>query len=322
MKKVMILFGKSRWDKSKPFSNEKYMYSYEYFYDICKKNGVQVYRASYQWYDYRKKIFKYAWVFENKNKNWKRVYNIKPDLIFDKTKSNPESFLKSSLIRKDYPFFNSMEFTKIIDNKLATSLLFSEWSKKNIIVNDFNHLLVVLKKISADKKLVLKPINLSGGENVFIGTKSSIVKKIRETEVKISDWILQDFIDSSKGIPGIMKGIHDLRLVVIDDKIIYSYFRKPAQGNLLANLAQGGSMEIVPIKKLPKEVFPIIEKAKNIFSKFEHKIYAVDVMFDKNNNPWIVELNSMPGMYFTKGQEKTRKHFYQYLLGVFKKITK
>lgn len=322
MKTVMILFGKSRWDKSKPFSNEKYMYSYEYFYSLCQKNSIRICRASYQWYDYKKKIFKYAWVFESKNKKWKRVYNIKPDLIFDKTKSNPESFLKSSLIKNDYPFFNSMEFTKIVDNKLATSLLFPEYSKKSTIINDFNHLLFFLKKLPDGKKLVLKPINLSGGKNVFIGSKAEIIKIIKEQGVKISDWILQDFIDSSLGIQGIMKGVHDLRLVVIDDKIIYSYYRKPASGSLLANLAQGGSMEIVPIEKLPKRIIPIFEKAKIIFSEFEHKIYALDVMFDEKQNPWIVELNSMPGMYFAKGQEKIRSYFYKNLLAVFKNILK
>jgi len=322
MKKVIILFGKSRWDKSKHFSNEKYQYSYEYFYTLCKENGMQMYRASYQWYDYKNKIFKYAWSFEGKNKKWKRVYNIKPDLIFDKTKATPEAYLRNSIIRKYFQFFNCLEFSKILDNKLATSLLFAKWSKENYLIENFNHLVSFLKKVPQNKKLVLKPINLSGGENVFIGTGVEILKKVKDAKVDIVDWILQDFIDSSAGIPGIMKGIHDLRLVIINDKIIYSYFRKPAPGSLLANLAQGGSMEIVPIKKLPKQIFPIVKKVNNTFSGFSNKIYALDIMFDRKQNPWIIELNSMPGMYFAKGQEKTRRYFYKKLLTVFKNILK
>jgi D-alanine-D-alanine ligase-like ATP-grasp enzyme len=42
-------------------------------------------------------------------------------------------------------------------------------------------------------------------------------------------------------------------------------------------------------------------------------------MFDEKRKPWIVELNSMPGMYFEPGQEKTRKYFYKELLKVFKR---
>jgi glutathione synthase/RimK-type ligase-like ATP-grasp enzyme len=320
MKKIMILFGKDSWGKSKPFSNKKYMYSYEYFYALCKKKGIQIFRASYEWYDYEKKLFKYAWIFEKNSGIWKRVYDIKPDLVYDKTKSTPEANLKSSLIRANYAFFNDIEFSKIIDNKLAVGMLFSSWSKKNRLIKNLKHLSIALDKIPKKQKLVLKPANLSGGENVFIGTGAALMKKIKASKIKITDWMLQDFIDSSGGIPGIMKGAHDLRLVIIDTDIIYAYYRKPAAGSLLANLAQGGSMEIVPLKKLPKNIYPIVKKASQLFSGFEHKIYTIDLMFDKRKTPWIVELNSMPGMYFAPGQEKTRECFYNKVASVFKNI--
>jgi glutathione synthase/RimK-type ligase-like ATP-grasp enzyme len=320
MRKVMILFGKDSWKKSKPFSNKKYMYSYEYFYTLCKKKGIQIYRASYEWYDYEDKLFKYAWVFEKNSGIWKRAYNIKPDLIYDKTKSTPEAYLKSSLIRNNYAFFNDIEFSKIIDNKLAVGMLFPDWSKKSQLMKDLKHLSLALKKIPERKKLVLKPVNLSGGENVFIGTKAELMRKIKSSKIKIIDWMLQDFIDSSEGIPGIMRGVHDLRLVIIDTEVIYAYYRKPAEGSLLANLAQGGSMEIVPLKKLPKSVSPIIKRANQLFSGFKHKIYTIDLMFNKKKVPWIVELNSMPGMYFAPGQEKDRDFFYNKLATVFRDI--
>lgn len=315
----MVLFGEKRWI-SKPFSDDKYMYSYEYFYSICRKNEIDVYRASYDWYDYKNKIFKYAWIFDTKNKKWKRAYNIKPDLVYDKTKSIPEAFMKISRIRADYPFFNCMEFSKIVDDKFVISMLFPEWCKKNKLIRDAKDLSRAFEKMPANKKLVLKPVNLSGGENVFIGTKKEIMAGIKKAKIKVADWMLQDFIDSSNGIPGVMRGVHDLRLVLIDEKISYSYYRKPASGSLLANLAQGGSMEIVPINKLPQNLFPIIKKANMLFSGFEHKIYALDVMFDREQRPWIVELNSMPGMYFAKGQEDIRNRFYGDLVCVFKSL--
>jgi glutathione synthase/RimK-type ligase-like ATP-grasp enzyme len=320
MKKVMILFGKDSWGKSKPFSNEKYMYSYEYFYALCKKRGIQIFRASYEWYDYKKRFFKYAWVFEKSSGTWKRAYNIRPDLIYDKTKATPEAYLKSSLIRTSYVFFNNIEFSKIIDNKLAVGMLFPNWSRKSHLIESLKHLAAVLNKIDKKQRLVLKPTNLSGGKNVFIGTPAELMKEAKKAKIEPTDWMLQDFIDSSNGIPGIMKGVHDLRLVLIGTSVIYSYYRRPAEGSLLANLAQGGSMEIVPLKKIPKNVFPIIEKANQLFSGFEHRVYTIDLMFDKSKRPWIVELNSMPGMYFAPGQLKTRKHFYQHLLTAFKEI--
>jgi glutathione synthase/RimK-type ligase-like ATP-grasp enzyme len=320
MKKVLILFGKSQWKKSKPFSNKKYMYSYEYFYMLCKKNRIQMYRASYQWYDPEKNIFKYAWIFEGKNGNWKRVFNVKPDLIYDKTKYSDYAYHKNSRICEKYPFFNSLEFTRIIDNKLATSLLFKEWSKKSLLVNDNSRLKLLFKKIPARKKMVLKPIGLSGGENVLIGNKKEILNVLSQNKIIVTDWLLQEFIDSSAGIAKIMSGTHDFRLVIINNEIIYAYYRRPAEGSLLANLAQGGTMKIVDLKKLPVSIFPIFKKACELFSGFEHKIYTIDLMFDKQQKPWIVELNSMPGMYFEKGQEKMREHFYKKLLTTFKNL--
>jgi len=316
----MILFGKDRWDKSRPFSNKKYMYSYEYFYTLCKENGVQMYRASYQWYDYKKKKFKYAWSFEAKDGGWNRVYEIKPDLIYDKTKATPTAYMKNSLIRNDYPYFNNLEFAKIIDNKLAVSLLFPDWSQKSQVIKDNDFFFNYIQNFPSDKKIVLKPVNLSGGNGVLIGTKDQVRHELETKKITITDWISQDFIDSSSGIPGIMRGMHDLRLVIIDDSLVYSYFRKPANGSFLANLAQGGTMEIAPAEKLPSSLTPLIESVKRAFSGFDHKIYALDVMFDQNQKPWIVELNSMPGMYFAPGQEQVRKHFYQHLLNTFKKI--
>jgi glutathione synthase/RimK-type ligase-like ATP-grasp enzyme len=317
MKKVLVLFGRSNWRKSKPFSNEKYMYSYEYFYELCRKNGIQVYRASYQWYDYEKRFFKHAWVFGENGRDWKRTSGIKPDLIFDKVKYNTYAYDMVEKITEGYKFFNNIEFTKIIDSKLCTSLLFPEWSKKSFLITSNKELGSVLRKI-ASKRVVVKPINLSGGDNVMIGTKEKIIKEIGEKKVIIKNWIAQGFIDSSKGIPGIMEGTHDLRVVLINDKIIYAYYRRPANGSLLANLAQGGTMEIVDLDKLPQIIKPIISKASSLFSVFGSRIFTIDLMFDKKRRPWIVELNSMPGMYFAPGQEKTRKVFYSRLLREFK----
>ena len=129
MKKVMILFGRSDWEKAKPFDNKDYQYSYEYFYDLCRENGIQMYRASYQWYDYEKNLFKYAWIYEGSGGKWQKVENIEPDLIYDKTKSRAEVYYKKELIAQTYPFINDLNFTKIVDDKFVTSLIFPQWSK-------------------------------------------------------------------------------------------------------------------------------------------------------------------------------------------------
>jgi glutathione synthase/RimK-type ligase-like ATP-grasp enzyme len=314
MKKVLILFGKSDWNKSKPFKNKDYQYSYEYFYSLCKKNRIQMYRASYEWYDYEKNIFKHAWIFEGEGAKWRKVDNIRPDLIYDKTKARMEVYYKKELLEEHYSFINNLHFTKIIDDKFITSLFFDKWSKKSWLVKNKKEFFEAVKMIKSDK-VVAKPLNESGGKDVMILDKKNISKlpKIK------GSFILQEFIDSSRGVPGFSNSMHDLRLVFINNKIIYSYVREPKKGSYLANLAQGGSLKIVPEKKLPKSLKPIIEYANEIFKTFNPRIYSIDFMFDEKGKPWIVELNSMPGLYFTPAEKPYMLKMYRELLEIFKK---
>ncbi|PIP26395.1 MAG: hypothetical protein COS71_00515 [Candidatus Moranbacteria bacterium CG06_land_8_20_14_3_00_40_12] len=314
MKRVLILFGKCNWTKSRPFDNPDYMYSYEYFYDLCRKNGVQMYRASYQWYDYKKHIFKYAWIFQSKGANWKRVYNIKPDLIYDKTKAGLEVYHKKELVAKNYDFINDLNFTRIIDDKFITGTLFNKWSKKSWFIKNSLELKKILRFLSSEK-IVIKPNSESGGNDIQIVNKKVALKKA----VIDREYLVQEFIDSSGGVPGVSHSMHDLRLVCVNKKIIYCYIREPKQGSYLANLAQGGSLIIVPIKKLPASLRPIVAYASDIFKIFNPRIYSIDFMFDEKRKPWIVELNSMPGLYFTPQEKPYMVKMYKELIEVFKK---
>jgi len=312
MKKVMILFGKSRWEKSRPFDNKDYQYSYEFFYDLCQKNGIQMYRASYEWYDYKKHIFKHAWIFTGTGGKWKRVSDIKPDLIYDKTKGRMEVYYKKELMAEHTIFINDLTFTRIIDDKFLTGLLFSRWSKKNYIVRNGKEFSAALKKIHTPLA-VLKPICESGGKGVQV-----FLKKNASGISFQKEHILQEFIDSSSGVPGTKSGTHDLRLVFVNDKVIYAYIREPKSGSYLANLAQGGKLTIIPRKNIPSSVLPIVKHAQDIFRSFHPKIYTIDLMFDERGSPWVVELNSMPGLYFTPEEKSSMLKMYQALFLLFK----
>jgi glutathione synthase/RimK-type ligase-like ATP-grasp enzyme len=313
MKKVLILFGKSNWAKSRPFDNPDYMYSYEYFYDLCRQNGVQMYRASYQWYDYKKHAFKYAWIFQGKGAHWERVYNIKPDLIYDKTKARLEVYHKKELIARNYDFINDLNFTRIIDDKFTVGLLFKKWSKENWFIKNSSELKKALPFLLSEK-IVIKPNSESGGSGIQILNKNTALKKATIDK----EYLVQEFIDSSGGVPGVSHAMHDLRLVCVNEKIVYCYIREPKKGSYLANLAQGGSLAIVPVKKLPISLRPIVTYANDLFKTFNPRIYSIDFMFDEKGRPWVVELNSMPGLYFTPAEKPYMAKMYQELIGMFK----
>jgi glutathione synthase/RimK-type ligase-like ATP-grasp enzyme len=313
VRKILILFGKSKWENNSPFSDESFQASYECFYSLAKKNGLQMYRASYEWYDYDKHLFSYAWTYDDKG-GWTRACKIKPDLIYDKTKAAMETYFRKELIAKHYRFVNSLRFTYMLDDKLITSMIFHKWSKKSWIVNNPEKLKNVLPKISSHR-FVIKPISESGGRDVQILYKEEALEKVTFS----NDYIIQEFINSSCGVPGISEHMHDLRLIFVNNKISYAYIREPEKGNYLANLSQGGSLSVVPTDHIPPSLYPIIRCANRVFETFNPRIYSIDFMFDENKKPWIVELNSMPGLYFTPQEKPHMLKLYQEIINVFLK---
>ncbi len=312
MKKVLILFGKKDWN-TPAFADmhSGYTLCYEYLYNLAQEYNIKLYRASYTWYDKQQSLFTHTWTFENEK--WIRVDNIKPDLIYDKTAATPEALLFKTTTINKMPIINDVEFTNLVDNKLTTSLLFPQYTKKHYKALTMTDLKNVFKYIKTSK-IVLKTSSDSGGKNVFILDK----KDVATTKIPFPI-LAQEFIDSSHGIAKITNSIHDLRLVFIENELIYSYLRIPAKDSFLANLSQGGLMQIVPKNQLPNSINSLVLDVQNTFSTFQNKIYTIDIMFDKNQKPWIIELNSMPGLFFSEDQYTERKEVYTKIIKLFEK---
>lgn len=306
MKNVVIFFGLTDQYSGLP-TRSYYREAYELLYPLAQKEGLQLYRSSLSSYDLAQGVFREAWTYNEEN-GWHEVYNVKPDLLEDRSRFTPENHAFKMELAKKVPMLNNPEFTKIANSKFETSELLPQHFKIYRRVANDKELEEVLSLISG-KLVVAKPEFGSGGTGVLIETPEQL-----RTMQLAYPLILQEFIDSSHGIPGITPSYHDLRLVFINDHLIYSYIRIPKAGSLLANVAQGGHMEIIPTAKLPASLSPIIEDVKKVFARFPRKIYTIDLMFDEQARPWIVELNTMPGVYFSPGQEKERDRFYAALI--------
>ena len=185
--------------------------------------------------------------------------------------------------------------------------------EKNWFVKSEAELKKILPKLQTDQ-IVVKPISESGGNGVCIVDKSNIQYLDFSSEK-----IVQEFIDSSGGVPDISQSTHDLRLVFVGKKLIYAYIREPKNGCLLANISQGGTLTIVPKSKIPQSIHPILKHIHATLDSFTDRIFAVDFMFDEHAKPWIVEFNAMPGLYFTEEERPYMMDMYQELIGVFKR---
>jgi glutathione synthase/RimK-type ligase-like ATP-grasp enzyme len=313
MKKiVLILYTARNPSLTKPFFDLKYQACYEALYTLGETMGIHLCRAPLIWYNSGQNLFERAW--EYVDGSWRITGPVKPDLIFDKTNNHSENDPVREQLIDRYPFIDDPNFTRFANNKYETSRLLPQYFKPYQKISSSTQWNLFLESF-AGKKIVVKPIVGSGGKGVFIVEKAEAHNLELHFPV-----IVQEFIDGSNGIPGVIHGNHDLRLVFIGDEMIYSYIRTPRPGSLLANIAQGGSMTIVPREKLPLSLNPIIQDVQKLFSPFHQKTYTVDLMFDEHTRPWIIEFNTMPGMYFPPSEKITMVRVYTRLLQEIKKI--
>ncbi len=273
MKKIAVFFRDSNpmWY---PFNKEEFWISYQELNKIVIKHGAEFFivrgQKTYIW----NSEFSNSWQF----KDWELVetWHLKVDILYNKWYFVPDNNIE---------IFNNIKLDEICTNKWKTYDLFKEFCPKTILAWNEEEFLECLTKINTSK-IVIKPLNEEEGNGVFIGDEDYIKKCPKQYPI-----LIQEFIDSSNGIPWIIKWIHDLRVAVINGKILYSFIRTPAEWELLANVARGWKLEIIDIKKLPKEVLNITKHIDDKFKKFDKRFYWIDMAFT-NNGIKIIELNS------------------------------
>ncbi|MFC2159748.1 RimK family alpha-L-glutamate ligase [Actinomycetota bacterium] len=133
--------------------------------------------------------------------------------------------------------------------------------------------------------LILKTITGSQGKGVFLLEDSDKLSDIA-TLVEISNdprinLILQEFISTSKG--------KDIRVIVIGGRVIGAMLRTAKGKNFKANYSAGGLVERYDLN--PAIEWLAIESSRLIGLD----IAGVDILFDKDDNYKICEINSYPG---------------------------
>ena len=184
---------------------------------------------------------------------------------------------------------------------------------KTVWLGNKRNLRQALQKINTNL-VVLKPTNGLMGIGVFIGTKKQALK-FRFKKKYVNNYIAQEFLDTSLGINGIAKGTHDLRIVMINNKIVWAHVRTPRQGEHRANAALGGTLKEVPLKKIPLSVKKIAKEISSLFYKeYDNPLFSLDFGMT-NAGPKIIEINDQIG--FPTWGMKNREKFLKELINNF-----
>lgn len=260
-----------------PFSDATYRDSYMRFLELAKKQNIDV-RFVFGKKEYKDGLFLSYWQAEN-NRLRQFKTSFKSGVIYLRNRTN---------IFDHENRINNQHLEEICRDKLKTANMFKQYSKKTSLIKPDN--LSILSEFKTPL-VVLKPRFGLSGWGVKVLSKNSITPEMVETE----EYIVQELIDSSKGIPGLTTQRHELRMYVFNGIVKTAYIRLPAKDSYLSNISQGATEQQIPMFNIPQSAFDLVETVDQQFDQNLSRIYTVDVMFE-NGTPFIVELNDSPGM--------------------------
>lgn len=280
MKTVAVYFTDPDYD-GYPFTKEEYRDSYRDLARIVAQKGGQF--VIVRGLDtYKGKMnFSHYWKFENDDFHF---YDepITVDILYDKGEDFPPD--------PDVLFLNDPAFDAVCSDKQQTALMFPTIVPKTIIVSSKEELADALDQLKTET-VVAKPIDGAEGRGIFIESKQEIQQHVTEFP-----YLLQEYIDTSGGIPGLVEGLHDFRMISIDGEIVVSYIRIPKEGLLIANISMGGKeIEVLP-EDIPKEALELYRMVDQMLSMYPKRVYTVDVARDKSGDWKLIELNGKPGL--------------------------
>jgi hypothetical protein len=314
-----------------PFSSKGrcgiYNDSYSYFLLKCKKMGLKAAFAT------SKDIigpglFQNFWTY---NKKWVKKHDkAYSQVLFDKFIPNSieqENRLKLLKSSKSIYMFNNRKISALFKNKSNTFRNFKEFAIPTIEITNPSKQEMVLAKIKLDKILkkhrcgvdfndgyIIKDITGAGGFKIHkvYFDKSGFKEILKHYELdkknkKRLSYILQPFINCDTGF--IFKkycGPIDLRVIVLNTKIIQTYIRIAEKGKFECNIHQGGNLVYIPKKNIPTEVLSMSKKIiKKLGAKINlrHSLYALDFMQSNGGNVYFIEGNDTPGIIWEHKNE-------------------
>jgi glutathione synthase/RimK-type ligase-like ATP-grasp enzyme len=280
---------------------------YMRFLEMIKAKGWGAYMLTKKTY-IGNGVFDGGWIFDN-GKFTLVKDKIKIDLVYDRSAGvdfpplNDESTI----------WVNGRNFKVLAWDKWTAYKAIGKYMPQTLFIENEKDISSVVSKIKTDW-VVLKPFNGLKGLGVFIGPKEKAVDF--NFDEKFDKYIAQEFVDTSGGIPGLTDGLHDLRIAIVNGKIVWSHIRVPEKGSYLANAARGGNLTEVSPELIPENIKDVvIDVASRFFSNYDNPVYSLDFGVGKGGRPYIFEINDQIG--FPKWEMKNRDNFLSSLVANF-----
>lgn len=205
----------------------------------------------------------------------------------------------------DCPILNSQDFDELCRDKISTYENFKDFSAKTFLLNSYDDLLKNISKIETEL-IVLKPRFGEQCQWIFIIKKDEISPDLYE------DWtdvLLQDFLDSSCWIQGLVEGLHEINVFCINWRFAWARVKKPAEGNLISSATGSSIWKVwwITEEQVPTELKEELAQLDKSLEKFPLRLYRADFVYTTLGKFKMIEMNSRPGIMHP---DKEWKDFY------------
>ena len=284
MRKKIVMYFRKRPLKADPFSGLGHKRStYHEFFRRGMAEGFDMFLASGE--SNHEKSLRFRNVLRYNGDFFESHAGIlEADAVFDR--SGGLSFPPAEI---DAKTLNSSGFKRLCNNKNLMENLIGEYMPKSFAIHDQEELFLRLKAFGGDRRIVFKPAQGMQGKGIVISAPDELMDFPFE---KDTEYVLQEFIDTSQGIAGITDTHHDLRIVIADGNIVLSHVRTPSPGTLIANVALGGSIREVPVADIPAPVLNAVKKVQDRIDEiFDYPLSSIDTGVHRDGRPFVFEIN-------------------------------
>lgn len=301
--------------------------SYSYMLLRCKKTGMKAAFTT------SKDIigpglFQSYWTYDSK---WtKHPGQASSAVLFDKfTPSTTEQQGQLELMtsKKSVYTFSGKEIKNIFLNKLNTYTHFKEYAIPTVAVANPSRQTIARAKQSLDTLLdhhqyemdvddgyILKDQTGSGGHKIYkvdfdtVGSEDIMKYYAHDKkDKKLLSYVLQPFIDCTDGFHfENYSGFIDLRLILLNQKIVQAYIRVAREGEFKANEHQGGNLVYIPLSLIPHTVRTMsqqITQQLHTMIGLKHSLFALDFIQSNDGNLYFIEGNTNPGIDWDHGKK-------------------
>ena len=282
---VLGIFREKRDIEEFVFKAPNYKQAYHEIIDQLNEKGVYVALLMGQGSYEGKGHFSKHWVQINDNGvySFEKRGPITVDAVFDK-----DHFKDDGQVVK----INDDRLYSICWSKEKTYEVLGEFHPKSMLAGDETELDAALAHLPGDS-VAVKSLTGSSGKGVFVGLKRDVHGEEEMLEYPV---LVQEYIETAGGVPGITDSRHDVRVVLMNGVPAVATLRTPPEGELKSNIGYGGKHRLLHVEELPNELLSMCSAIDNKLKNYGNfRIYSVDCGLTPHG--WrLFEVNGMPGV--------------------------